>query len=1269
MSKLNQPKSNVLLPEIHHSKHAEPEIDLSVLDVMGIEEFMTFLKTRSDKNHQTLLEASQLLATQCKSLRNIMSMSSQLFNDTNDVKTYSKKILDLVGSSLNVERIVVLKYDFNENILVVDFTNESVLQNCKIPIENTLEGDVFRSGQHRKISDVKKGKFDLFVDTIIDKPSRQALFSPILIDGKVHGIIQTSHKSPTAINNHSPRSSTNRRRSLTALDTTYIPFTNQDEMYLDYIAILVGFMWKSSDTPISTRDPSSKLQSVLSNISAGADYDSFLNWIINEAHKRLDADRVSLFTYNDKINKLECKVSQDIKGQSISIDSGIAGLVFKSLQVVNIVDAKADARHYNEFDKNLGYQTRTLLCAPLVDDDGHPIGVIQAINKRSGTGFTLGDIEQIASVCKQTTELLKRKEKSIRETTNDNLSLFNNSGSILTDSVSSIMEANTINELAHKVESLATTWANCDFASIYTLQLQNGIGYIKALRKTSTVAKNYISSPISSQSESFEKQVPNDIITACTSNTSIEIEIQTKNGVIEPYVSDYPKCSRILIYPINIPANSSHSTTTYTFLLLGRLVSNSAFSELTKSNLNILKQVVEKSATILLNRKDNNNHYVNNITNPLSNLTTHSSSDNLPVTDSNQQLIVKRVLNQVNDLIIIFNPSGFIIGCNKSLDLYIDISDNRIVQIFSKLNLNNNLFLDSNVDIFYQKLFKAYPLIVSDISSLLTPDTTRYIQRSNIEIKSKQLADYVVQCIYDDRNSNSIGIVMILSIKDNKESKQMSTSIPINSSISVNPLNLASITPLEVLDNIKSLVRTIEKAYDKDNDVLTSLNSMNVAVDTTYDLIHSHDVMIYPNKISKTPSLVSSSSKFGSRIAASMKLTNSTPTFHNHSVNPSPLGAQVHSMPMLASNDQSNVVTPVSLSRLPSRSTPPPQPIHDQPSHTYAPVGIKFNNLVSNDIGLPSNDELFSFSFNALEYKDIAILRNIVGKLFSALFNFKDINIDPNVLCNYIYEVSNNYHPNPFHNFHHATTTVHFSYMLVTTINAEEYLSNHQIFGIVLSALCHDVDHPGNTNLFEIHTESILALRYNDKSVLENHHCSVAFQLMKKPSCNVFGNYSTALSSELRKIMIECILATDMSVHFMLIDEIKTKISDDCDFHDHNDKIFLSKILLHASDLSNPVRLFHISQAWARNISEEFNHQVALEQSLDLPVLGFMMTTDEKSFCNNESGFAKFVVAPMWRNLAILFHQLDPLIQQLDSNLINWQKLLDEITLQEENDI
>jgi len=47
--------------------------------------------------------------------------------------------------------------------------------------------------------------------------------------------------------------------------------------------------------------------------------------------------------------------------------------------------------------------------------------------------------------------------------------------------------------------------------------------------------------------------------------------------------------------------------------------------------------------------------------------------------------------------------------------------------------------------------------------------------------------------------------------------------------------------------------------------------------------------------------------------------------------------------------------------------------------------------------------------------------------------------------------------------------------------------------------------HAGVTNDFLIKTSSPLAIFYNDSSVLENYHCSVAFLLLQQEDSNIFS--------------------------------------------------------------------------------------------------------------------------------------------------------------------
>jgi hypothetical protein len=93
--------------------------------------------------------------------------------------------------------------------------------------------------------------------------------------------------------------------------------------------------------------------------------------------------------------------------------------------------------------------------------------------------------------------------------------------------------------------------------------------------------------------------------------------------------------------------------------------------------------------------------------------------------------------------------------------------------------------------------------------------------------------------------------------------------------------------------------------------------------------------------------------------------------------------------------------------------------------------------------------------------------------------------------------VKHNYRANPYHNFRHAFDVTQTCYLFLKHgILANAPLTPLDVFSMMVSALCHDLQHPGMNNTFQCNARTKLALTYNDISVLENFHASVAFQLL-----------------------------------------------------------------------------------------------------------------------------------------------------------------------------
>ena len=145
-----------------------------------------------------------------------------------------------------------------------------------------------------------------------------------------------------------------------------------------------------------------KLTSILDvtkAMSAERDLDLLLPLILYEASKVVEADRCSLFVLDRERNQLWSKVAQGSKSEiRLPMGSGIAGRVAETGEVINLPDAYADERFNRTFDSISGYRTQSVLCVPMRDANGEVTGVIQALNKLSGSPFDSEDEELLLAL-------------------------------------------------------------------------------------------------------------------------------------------------------------------------------------------------------------------------------------------------------------------------------------------------------------------------------------------------------------------------------------------------------------------------------------------------------------------------------------------------------------------------------------------------------------------------------------------------------------------------------------------------------------------------------------------------------------------------------------------------------------------------------------------------------------------------------------------------------------------------------------------------------
>ncbi len=165
-------------------------------------------------------------------------------------------------------------------------------------------------------------------------------------------------------------------------------------------------------------------------------------------------------------------------------------------------------------------------------------------------------------------------------------------------------------------------------------------------------------------------------------------------------------------------------------------------------------------------------------------------------------------------------------------------------------------------------------------------------------------------------------------------------------------------------------------------------------------------------------------------------------------------------------------------------------------------------------------------------------------------------------------------------------------------------LDNLEHASCLIAAAMHDYEHPGVNSVFLISMSDPIAVRHNDISILENHHLAASFMLMSDdPDCNWAIKMNQADFKRTRHVIIETVLMTDMSKHFVELSQLTTRMSDE-DFNasDSKDKELFIKFMFHLSDISNPTKNFSLCRYWTDLLFVEFFAQGDLEKINGFPV-------------------------------------------------------------------
>lgn len=179
----------------------------------------------------------------------------------------------------------------------------------------------------------------------------------------------------------------------------------------------------------------------------------------------------------------------------------------------------------------------------------------------------------------------------------------------------------------------------------------------------------------------------------------------------------------------------------------------------------------------------------------------------------------------------------------------------------------------------------------------------------------------------------------------------------------------------------------------------------------------------------------------------------------------------------------------------------------------------------------------------------------------------------------------------PYHNFRHVVDVLQATFNFLVRIGAlppfpssappapkkspsAALLGPFETLTLLITAIGHDVGHPGVNNGFLTKLNAPLAQLYNDRSVLESFHCAAYTQILRRYWQAAFDD------TAMRTLTISSILATDMGLHFEYMKRMGDA-QDKLHYEDSTDgwdakaieahKALLCALLIKCADISNVV--------------------------------------------------------------------------------------------------
>ncbi|XP_032877450.1 rod cGMP-specific 3',5'-cyclic phosphodiesterase subunit beta-like [Amblyraja radiata] len=327
------------------------------------------------------------------------------------------------------------------------------------------------------------------------------------------------------------------------------------------------------------------------------------------------------------------------------------------------------------------------------------------------------------------------------------------------------------------------------------------------------------------------------------------------------------------------------------------------------------------------------------------------------------------------------------------------------------------------------------------------------------------------------------------------------------------------------------------------------------------------------------------------------------------------------------------------------------------------------------DKQLPAAEDfdIYEFSFSDLEHAEMDLVRCGI-QMYYELKVVNKFHIPREVLVRFIYSLSKGYRRITYHNWRHGFNVGQTMFTLMMTGKLKNYYTDLERMAMLTAGFCHDIDHRGTNNLYQLKSQHPLA-KLHGSSIMERHHLEFSKTLLADETLNIFQNLNRRQYEHVLRLMDIAIIATDLALYFKkrtmfqkIVDLSKTYEDDkawvDYMSLENTKKEIVMAMMMTACDLSAITKPWEVQSKVALLVAAEFWEQGDLERSvLQQNPIPMMDRNKSDELPKLQVGFIDFVCTFVYKEFSRFHEAITPMLNGLLNNRKEWKALADEYDL------